>query len=440
MGLDFFDYLLDPIQGRADLFNYKTAYFLKRNKTWWSHKLAHHGHHIWDELTKVWRGFRMLKADAMFYLKLQKRRIDLKYDKESYSENIKAKQVRADFVKFIPFSIFIIVPGAELLLPAWLVVFPNSIPSQFLGEDARYKQFKQMSDRRNAAADKLVYILPKYLYSLEKDESVDAADKEQTRQLKHMLRAQNVFPTDLLQFRQLFKKYAQFKYFNPTTLLHIAHFMSLNPVTGLNTINNILRMFKVKIPIDAPVVRYFTKLILTRELNLYFSKLRKEDEIMSFEHVEKFSDEELDKICFRRGIEIQNKTYDQKMKDLKLWLSISNLRNVPHSLLLYSRIADYSAEDLFEISEDEDEYEVLRRAQSEVYFVEKMHVFERTFGIDQLRAMIKKLEGQRKTAVYNPAEGKFIFSKSDLHLYATILDEFETRHKTLSDNIEGIYR
>jgi len=50
------------------------------------------------------------------------------------------------------------------------------------------------------------------------------------------------------------------------------------------------------------------------------------------------------------------------MKDLKLWLSISNLRNVPNSLLLYSRISDYASEDLFEISEDEDEFEVLRRA------------------------------------------------------------------------------
>jgi hypothetical protein len=70
------------------------------------------------------------------------------------------------------------------------------------------------------------------------------------------------------------------------------------------------------------------------------------------------------------------------MKDLKLWLSISNLRNVPHSLLLYSRIADYASEDIFEIDQDEDEYEVLRRAQSEIYFLEKMRVFDKTFGID----------------------------------------------------------
>jgi|LauGreDrversion4_2_1035121.scaffolds.fasta_scaffold164112_1 hypothetical protein len=90
----------------------------------------------------------------------------------------------------------------------------------------------------------------------------------------------------------------------------MAHFMSLNPVTGLNTINNILRVAKVKIPIDAPVVKYLTRLILTRELNLYFNKLRKEDELMSFEHVENYSEEELNLICYRRGIEISNKTYE----------------------------------------------------------------------------------------------------------------------------------
>ena len=135
---------------------------------------------------------------------------------------------------------------------------------------------------------------------------------------------------------------------------------------------------------------------MVRELNLYFTRLRKEDELMSFEQIDKFNEEELNFICYRRGIEIQNKTYDQKVKDLKLWIAISNLRNVPHSLLLYSRLADYASQDIFQIDENEDEYEVLRRASSEIYFVEKMRVFEKTFGIDQLNSMVKKLENQRK--------------------------------------------
>ncbi len=86
--------------------------------------------------------------------------------------------------------------------------------------------------------------------------------------------------------------------------------MGLNPVTGLNTINNILRITKIKIPIEGPVIKYLTQAIMVRELNLYFNRLRKEDELMSFEQVEKFNEDELNFICYRRGIEIQNKTYD----------------------------------------------------------------------------------------------------------------------------------
>jgi hypothetical protein len=120
--------------------------------------------------------------------------------------------------------------------------------------------------------------------------------------------------------------------------------MGLNPVTGLNTINNIIRVFRTKIPLDAPVIKYMTKLILTRELNLYFNKLRKEDMMMSFENIDKFTEEELNTICLRRGINFEDKTREARVKDLKLWMAISNLRNVPHSLLLYSRIADYTDE------------------------------------------------------------------------------------------------
>jgi hypothetical protein len=59
--------------------------------------------------------------------------------------------------------------------------------------------------------------------------------------------------------------------------------MSLNPITGVNTLNNLLKPMKIKIPIDAPGIKYFTKMIIIRELNLYFKNLRDEDVLMSFE-------------------------------------------------------------------------------------------------------------------------------------------------------------
>jgi LETM1 and EF-hand domain-containing protein 1 len=39
--------------------------------------------------------------------------------------------IRSDLLKIIPFSFFVIVPMAELLLPFYLLLFPNAMPSQY---------------------------------------------------------------------------------------------------------------------------------------------------------------------------------------------------------------------------------------------------------------------------------------------------------------------
>ena len=84
----------------------------------------------------------------------------------------------------------------------------------------------------------------------------------------------------------------------------MAHFMSIKPVTGLNTINNILSILKVKIPVDAPIIRIMTQALVARELNMYFRRLRQEDLSLDLEDLDSFSDEMLTKVCFQRGINI----------------------------------------------------------------------------------------------------------------------------------------
>lgn len=41
---------------------------------------------------------------------------------------------------------------------------------------------------------------------------------------------------------------------------------------------------------------------MARELNMLFEQIRREDMILSFENLDAFTEEEMDKICFRRGI------------------------------------------------------------------------------------------------------------------------------------------
>ena len=47
-----------------------------------------------------------------------------------------------------------------------------------------------------------------------------------------------------------------------------------------------------------------------------------------------------------------DKSKREQVEDLRLWLSISNLRNVPHSLLLISRAIDFAKDSIIH---DEDE-------------------------------------------------------------------------------------
>lgn len=175
---------------------------------------------------------------------------------------------------------------------------------------------------------------------------------------------------------------------------------------------------------------------------MYFSRLRKEDESLTFSALDEFSEEQIDFICFKRGIDIDKQNLKQKKDDLKLWLSISNQRNVPHSLLLYTRINDF-CNDIFEISDNEDDQEVLRRSPVDTYYLEKMRVFEETFGIDKLQNSVFKLGEKIKEAQVAREQGEeisYVLDNNDLERMMFVVDEFRTRHSTITESINNTYR
>lgn len=212
--------------------------------------------------------------------------------------------MQKDFIKFVPFSLFLLIPGGELFLPAWVMIFPNSVPSQFVGEEERIKRFIKLRTRQEDAAEKLLYILPNYLAKLITEPSIPDHTKDKIKSLKNLMKNERYLPTDLLDYRTEFTRYGQFRMFRTKTLVHMAHFMSIEPITGLNTLNNILSLFKTQVPVDAPVVHYMTNMLVARELNMLFNKLRKDDLLLDMEDLDKYSEEQMTKVCFQRGINI----------------------------------------------------------------------------------------------------------------------------------------
>jgi len=75
-------------------------------------------------------------------------------------------------IKFIPFSFFLVVPLSEFILPAYLIVFPNSIPSQFLGDDKKTKKFKEQLAARDIAAERLTFHIPRLFKAQRENDGV----------------------------------------------------------------------------------------------------------------------------------------------------------------------------------------------------------------------------------------------------------------------------
>jgi len=109
-----------------------------------------------------------------------------------------------------------------------------------MSDKAREEKFVKISERRDKSAMRLNQVLPNYFNSLEKDDKIHPSDLERIKDLKSLLKKKDLLPTDLLQFRDIFKRYADFKFFSVKDLMRVGYFMSLEPVTGVNIINNLL--------------------------------------------------------------------------------------------------------------------------------------------------------------------------------------------------------
>ncbi len=60
---------------------------------------------------------------------------------------------------------------------------------------------------------------------------------------------------------------------------------------------------------------------------------------------------------------------------------------------------------------------------------------EKAFYIKEIEAFVAKVINNRKELEFNPAEGKFQFSSEDYSKHIYSIDEFKTRHSTITEHI-----
>ncbi|CAD8043206.1 unnamed protein product [Paramecium primaurelia] len=149
-------------------------------------------------------------------------------------------RIRKDLIKFIPFSFFLIVPGAELLLPPYLYLFPNAFPTTYLFDDQLAKRYitrdrKQMNSYR-------------YLFQLMKQRipSIENIRNNQDYNAKGLQEL-------VLKHSHLFMTKLDYRDFNSEQLVHLCKFLGMEFFRGTYTIMKLTKLF-----VNLPV--YFTNL------------------------------------------------------------------------------------------------------------------------------------------------------------------------------------
>ncbi|KAL4463559.1 hypothetical protein ABPG72_018814 [Tetrahymena utriculariae] len=162
--------------------------------------------------------------DSKWYFKLLMKK---KKTQMTGYEVRQSMRIRSDLFKIVPFSFFVIVPAAELLLPFYLLLFPNAMPSQYTF-DYTYDQYIQsLEDNQASAHEQLAYKLKNHL--MEKcNVSVD-----------HFLHSDTYKQAFFKNYKNFESENLDFNKFTSEELITVCKFLGMEVITGTYIISKI---------------------------------------------------------------------------------------------------------------------------------------------------------------------------------------------------------
>lgn len=259
---------------------------------------------IWDELVHYYHGFRLLFIDTAISTKLLWRVLNGKT--LTRRENKQLQRTTSDLFRLIPFSVFIVVPFMELLLPLFIKFFPGMLPSTFQTAKDRQDRLRQSLTVRLEVAKFLQKTLGQMPVQHTEHSSEEAKQFETFFQ-KIRNDAEHVNNDDIIKFAKRFD--------DEITLdsLSREQLAALCRVLELNTIG--------------------TTMLLRFQLRLKLRSLATDDRVIAREGVDSLDLFELQQACKARGMRAYGLTAERLRFQLKEWIDLSLTEQVNTKLI-----------------------------------------------------------------------------------------------------------
>ncbi|KAL9623952.1 MAG: hypothetical protein Q9160_001705 [Pyrenula sp. 1 TL-2023] len=273
------------------------------------------GQKIKKELHHYWDGSKLLATEVKISSKLALK-MAAGYEL-SRRENRQLQRTVQDLGRLVPFSVFVIVPFAELLLPVALKLFPNMLPSTFEGKTAREAKATHLRNTRKQVSSFLRDTLRET--GLPISTAAINTRKEEFTEFFRKVRATGEKPThaDVVKVCKAFKDDLTLDNLSRPQLVAMCRYMNLNT--------------------------FGTDAMLRYQIRHRMRQIKRDDKAISFEGVDSLSVPELQMACASRGLRTHGLSPTKLRSDLEMWLELRLRAGVPSTLLVLSNAYMYTS-------------------------------------------------------------------------------------------------
>ncbi|KAL9234847.1 hypothetical protein vseg_009669 [Gypsophila vaccaria] len=281
----------------------------------WANKIHHWKDHIVAGAQHYWLGTKLLWADVRICLRLL---VKLANGKSlSRRERQQLTRTTADIFRLVPVAVFIIVPFMEFLLPVFLKLFPNMLPSTF---QDKMKEQEDLKRRLNARIEYAKFLQETVKEMAKEVQNSRSGEIKQTAEdldefMNKVRKGEDVSNEQILNFAKLFNDELTLDNISRPRLVNMCKYMGITPFGT-----------------DA-----YLRFMLRNKLR----KIKEDDKMIQAEGVESLSEEELRQACRDRGL-LGLLSAEEMRQQLRDWLDLSLNHSVPSSLLILSRAFNVS--------------------------------------------------------------------------------------------------
>lgn len=276
----------------------------------WARKLQQWKDDFKGAIQHYWIGIKLLWADVRICSRLL---LKLASGKSlSRRERQQLTRTTADIFRLVPVAVFIIVPFMEFLLPVFLKLFPNMLPSTF---QDKMKEEEALKRRLNARIEYAKFLQDTVKEMAKEIKTSHTGEFKQTAENldEFMNKARTggkVSNEEILGFAKLFNDELTLDNISRPRLVNMCKYMGIKP--------------------------YGTDAYLRYMLRSKLARIKNDDRMIQIEGVESLSEPELRQACRDRG-KLGLLSIEEMRQQLRDWLDLSLNHSVPSSLLILSR-------------------------------------------------------------------------------------------------------